>query len=439
MSNLYVYTLFDQKTGRPRCTGIKDGTTVKICDLYRPGAGKTIKKIDTTKKIIRKILMKANAEKRNILVAFDLPRDHREYHVYDVHLPDIQSSNSAVKDSEIVHRVLEKLSQTTPMEYQKIMANAAVVYQDMQDVGLLINHSPEYPIWSQKTFSGRSKTTSFNIQGFAEDMHVVPQGGQECDVMIHFDWICADIRVASIMSQDPLLNRAFVHSDPYTIMMNELNSASDEKITRDESKRYLLKSINSMDFTSVALMEVYPRLGRWIRRCKQATEEGKPLETILNRKFRLKRAKNELAVLNGVMQGSVAHAMQAALRRIWDKLPARLITEIHDCLVVTAAPDSTEIKAVIDIIAPIMLHPFEGVLDSNPAFPLNVSIGKKWKKWRLHQVYRENETINVTKQKQEAARNSQESEREGSQAEDQADGEAAEEQLQTDADCVVTL
>jgi hypothetical protein len=322
------------------------------------------------------------------------------------------------------------------MEYQKVIANAAVVYQDMEDVGLLINHSPEFPKWSQKTFSGRSKTTGFNIQGFAEDFHVVPQGGQECDVMIHFDWISADIRVAAIMSQDPLMDRAFTHSDPYIVMMNELNSASDEQITREESKRYLLKSINSMDFTSVALTEVYPRLGRWIRRCKEATEDGKPLETILNRKFRLARAKNQLAVLNGVMQGSVAHAMQLVLRRIWDKLPSRIITEIHDCLVVSAAPDGAEIKAVIDIIAPIMLYPFEGVLDSNPSFPLEVSIGKKWKKWKLHKIYRESEVINVTKERQraEAAADPPEVDREGQEAEEQQGGTAEEERLQEDSD-----
>lgn len=441
MSNLYVYTLFDLKTGRPRCTGIKDGDTVKVCDLYRPGAGKTIKKIDKTKKLIKKIILKANSEKRKIItsdfkahvLAFDLPRDHREYNVYDVHLPDIQPTKSQEKDYDVIHRVLEKMSGARPMEYQKIIANAAIVYQDMEDIGLLINHSPEFPNWSQKTFSGRSKTTGFNIQGFAEDYHVVPQGGQEYDVMIHFDWIGADIRVAAIMSQDPLMEEAFKKSDPYVVMMNELNSGSEEQISREESKRYLLKSVNSMDFTSTALLEIYPRLGRWIRRCKEATEEGKPLETILNRKFRLARAKNQLAVLNGVMQGSVAHAMQLVLRRIWDRLPSRIITEIHDCLVVSAAPEGNEIKSVIDIIAPIMLYPFEGILDSNPSFPLQVSIGKKWKKWKLHQIYRESGVTNVTKERQ-AARDSQEGSREGPQAEEQDSGEAEEGQLQEDAD-----
>jgi hypothetical protein len=105
-------------------------------------------------------------------------------------------------------------------------------------------------------------------------------------------------------------------------------------------------------------------------------------------------------------------------------------------LVVSAAPDGAEIKAVIDIIAPIMLYPFEGVLDSNPSFPLEVSIGKKWKKWKLHKIYRESEVINVTKERQraEAAADPPEVDREGQEAEEQQGGTAEEERLQEDSD-----
>lgn len=435
MNNLYVYTLFDQKTGRPRCTGIKDGNLLKICDIYRPGAGKTIKKIDKTKNIIRKVLLKASSEKRNIvtsdfkshIIAFDLPRDHRDYCVYDLHLDDIKPTNSYAKDSQIVDRVLEKMSTCTTRDYQRIIAQAAVVYQDMEDTGLLINHNHMSPRWSLKTFSGRSKSSGFNIQGLADPYHVTHPGGTERDVLIQFDWIGADIRVASIMSKDKKLDAAFRESDPYTTMMNELNQDSDEQISRDESKRYLLKSINSMDLTSVALLSIYPRLGKWISKCKTVANSGGSLETLLGRKFRLIRSKNELAVLNGVMQGSVAHAMQLVLRRVWDRLPGRIVADQHDGLIVTSAPDNVEIRAVIDVIAPIMLNPFEGVLDENPSFPLQVSIGKKWKKWKLHKIYRESGVINVSKEKQnvEEAENQREGCFEGQAEETEKVGENA--------------
>lgn len=425
MSNLCVYTIFDHKTGKPRCTGIKDGDNIKICELYRPGAGKIIKRIDTVKKAIREILLRTNASKRGIIIsdfkshiaAFDLPRDHREWNVYDVHLDDLEPAPTAEIDHDKIRKILLRLGDVKPQFYQKIIAQAAVVYQDMEDTGLLINHNPVWPKWSQKTFSGRSKSIGFNIQGFSDDFHVVPQGGQEHDVMIHFDWICADIRVASIISQDYELQDAFANSDPYVKLMNELNANnfSDEDINREECKRYLLKSINSMDLSSAALSSVYKRLGRWIYKCKEIAREGKPLKTILNRSFRLSKAKNELAVLNGVMQGSVAHAMQLVLRRIWDRLPNRLITEIHDCLVISCAPD--EIKHIIDIVAPIMLHPFANVLDDNPAFPLQISIGRKWKRWKLFRIYREKGFINVKeKPREDSPEDSTESGDEGQKA-----------------------
>ena len=397
MSDLYIYTLFDAKTEKPRCTGIKDGNTIKICDLYRPGAGKTIQKINKTTQLIKQIILKANSEKRRIITsdfkshikAFDLPLDKREYNVYDMHLPDIAPTNSKSKDEIVISKVIDKLANKNPTYYNQLLSNSAVVYQYLEDNGITVNSIPEFPKWSQKTFSGRSKTTGFNIQGLADEYHVVPMGGEDCDVMIMFDWICADIRAASIMSGDQLLDEAFKSSDPYTVLMDELNSGSDDQITREESKRYLLKSINSMDFTSTALMEVYPQLGQWISRCKGLIQDGKPLKTLLDRKFRPAHAKNQLAVLNGAMQGSVAHAMQLSLRRIWERLPDKIVCEIHDCLIVSSSPEPSQIRATIDIVAPIMFKPFEGILSNNPSFPVNVSIGNKWKKWKFFKSFRD--------------------------------------------------
>ena len=90
---LYVFTLFDSKTGRPRCTGIKNGDQVILRDLFRPGAGKSIYSIDNNKKLIRKIILTANSQRRPIvlsdfkahLTAFDILLDQRAYHIYDLH------------------------------------------------------------------------------------------------------------------------------------------------------------------------------------------------------------------------------------------------------------------------------------------------------------------------------------------------------------------
>ena len=142
-----------------------------------------------------------------------------------------------------------------------------------------------------------------------------------------------------------------------------------------------------MDFHSEALSDIYPGLGEWIMKCKSRLDgPSTSLQTILGRRFRLAHAKNQLAVLNGVMQGSVAHAMQRVVRKIWDEIGTRLITEIHDSLVVSSPRN--KIGDTVDMVADVMLHPFDGLLEDNPSFPVKVSVGKKWKKWKLLKVYR---------------------------------------------------
>ncbi len=414
MSNLYVYTLFDKKTKLPRCTGIKDGDKVIMVELYRPGEKKSLESIFKHVKTIHKLILASSEQGRSVVLsdfknhiqAFDLPCSADVYYdVYDLHLPDITPTDSSQKDHALIRKVLSRISEVTVREYQRVLANAGVVYQDLENHGLKVNYATRYPVWSQKTFSGRSKTTGFNIQGYSDHEKIRTITMPDDSVLIHFDWVCADIRVASLLSQDENLKRAFDSSDPYVVMMDILNKESVEKITRDECKTYLLKSINSMDFTSVALSSVYPQLGAWIGRCKRILSKedssDQYLETLLKRKFKRANAKNDLAVLNGVMQGSVAHAMQLSMRRIWEEFPQMLIAEIHDSLVVSCHPTKRHVRSTIETVAEIMLHPFKGVLKANPAFPLKVSVGKRWKKWRTMRIYRESGITNVqTKQDQ---------------------------------------
>lgn len=397
MSDLYVYTLFEKDGGKPRCTGIKAGNRIQTYEFFRPGAKKTIASIRQHKELIRDLILKANNLNHRIitsdfkghLIAFGLPLDVRPYNVYDLHLPDIGPQESSAKDIEFIRCVLEKMATTKVKDYHKVYANAAVVYQDLQNRGLENNYQAVFPVWSQKTFSGRSKTTVFSIQGFTDEHLVFPPGVGDKNVLIHFDWICADIRAASLLSGDQRLQEAFEKSDPYVYMMERINAESSTPIDRDECKIFLLKSINSMDFGSVALTKIYPELGEWIVRCKHEMDrKGGYLETLLGRRFRVARAKNQLAVLNGAMQGSVAHAMQNVLRKTWERIGNRVVADVHDSMVVCAPNESNEIMATVGAIAPLMLYPFEGLLPDNPSFPVKVSIGRRWRKWKLFATYR---------------------------------------------------
>lgn len=405
MKPLYVYTIFDPKSGKPRCTGIKDGSKVIISDLYQGLKGNPLQPIMERITKINELLMKSERVRPLVIVdfkkhiqAFSLNFNTRRVNVYNLSIPKLPIGHASDKDRQIVTKVLNKVSCHKPQYYQKVHANAEIVYNDLEVRGLEINHNPFFPKWSTDTFSGRSKTTGTNIQGWSENALIRPPGYNEHDVLIHFDWICADIRVASLLSKDSRLKQAFAESDPYQKMMEVLNENSDDKITRDECKMFLLKSINSMDFTSVVLTDVYPQLGKWIRKCKEIAESGEYLQTLLNRKFRVINAKNELAVLNGVMQGSVAHAMQCALRRTWELYPSRVVAEIHDSMVVASSSNPAELKSVINSVSNIMLRPFDGILKSNPVFPVKVSIGKEWKTWKPVYIYRKDGKENVRKE-----------------------------------------
>lgn len=404
MKPLYVYTLFDHKTNKPRCTGIKDGDRIIVLELFKgKGSGNPISKIFDRIKKIRKTLIKAEytrpiitSDFKRHIKAFDLEYSNRKLNVYDLHLPYIKPPKDTTKDAKIVERILEKLPSIQVSEYQKILANANVVYHDLEERGIEINHQKFNPHWSTDTFSGRSKTTGTNIQGWADGDFVRPPGYDDRSVLIHFDWICADIRVAALLSGDKRLEEAFIESDPYEKMMGIINEGGTDDLSRNNCKVMLLKAINSMAYDDVVLSDIYPQLGRWIRRCKaEATAENGHLETILGRKFRTARAKNELAVLNGVMQGSVAHAMQLTLRNSWEAFPMKVVTDIHDSLVVACDNNGPEVQATISSVAKIMLNPFRGVIDSNPTFPLKVSIGRKWKQWKTVRIYRESGVENV--------------------------------------------
>lgn len=398
MHSLYIYTIFDKNSGKPRCTGIRIDDNIITYDLYRPGGQKTIATINKSKKIISNLILSANSKNCNIILSdfkshlqyFDLPCDLRYYNVYDMHLQDVKPQDSFENDDILLHKILSNMHKLPVKKYQQLISNAAVVYHDLQNVGLTNNYVHVNPIWSLKTFSGRSKTSGFNIQGFTDDHQILPRRGSDRDILIHFDWICADIKAAAILSNDTELIKSFVSSDPYTHMQNIINAGSEEKMSRDECKIFLLKSINSMDLKSEALRKIYVGLGEWISNCKDDIEKPNGyLETILGRRFYASMSKNNLAVLNGAMQGSVAHGMQNVIRKVWEKLQTRIVCEIHDSLIVSSSSCTNDILSTISTVVPIMLYPFAGLLDSNPFFPLKVSIGKKWRKWDLFAIYRD--------------------------------------------------
>ena len=66
-----------------------------------------------------------------------------------------------------------------------------------------------------------------------------------------------------------------------------------------------------------------------------------------------------------------------------------MLAEIHDSIVVTSPPDADAVRSTIRTVTDIMCHPFKGFLESDPVFPVRVSVGRRWKKWKQAGIYYE--------------------------------------------------
>lgn len=401
---LCISSVIDQKHKRPIVVGVQTPKgTRQLYDIYAPGTGKPILQAEEEHNFISKLWNKALLNSLEIITsdfksqieAYDLPIAKSRYNVYDIGACGVVQNTSLEELHTIVSSQLDQMSTVEAQPYQLVTANAAVVYSSIQRRGVLHNGILRHPIWSQNTSTGRSSASVFNIQGIGRNSSedIKNPTGKQDDVLIHFDWISADMRVAAYFSKDESLRDSFLHSDPYVKLSSELGLLLDDeesnKIVRSECKLALLKSVNSMNSNN-PVFNVYHMLGKWIENCRMSLDEGSGLSTILGREFRSFERSDRLKVFNASMQGSIANAMQSAVRRIWEEVGDRLIAEIHDSLVISCSANSKSIRDTINKVAPIMLLPFDDTnLDvSKLDFPVKVSIGKLWNSWKPLEIWR---------------------------------------------------
>jgi len=396
MKSVYVHTLFD-KDRKPLIIGLYNPSTSKtrIFPLHIPGTGKSIFEIDDDKAkivlLLERLLVRGYrlvlSDFKDYLYAFGFPIAKEKLEVYDLFLPQIKPPNSLSKASRLLKKFLPKMAKMKPQPWQQYSANAAVVYQSLENRGIMAGTVPQYPVWSQRTYSGRSKTMVYNLQGTVEADQITNPAGTPDDAFIHFDWRGADIRIASLLCGDSRLLALSEKYDPYQTIADRLNQGGAANgVTRNECKIALLKAINSMN-TDLLILDLFPKLRKWIAASRTKLNAGEPLYSILGRKFVLVKGKKPLSIFNATMQGSIAHAIQISIRRVWEEVGDRLLAEVHDSMVVTCDRTKASMQSTIDQVADIMCHPFSGVLDSNPMFPVRVSVGTAWRNWKEHEIY----------------------------------------------------
>jgi hypothetical protein len=372
----YFCALYDRKM-LPVAAGVKTPNGSNVYPLYHVGAGRSIYDIEQSVKKLKRWIEKSLLQDRVLVVndfksiltgfKFELPREG--LNVYDVFTPLPKVQATFQETAFVINEMLSNIQKQRLRLWQKVAANASVVYESLERQGILVGGLHKFPQWTHRTVSGRSKNTGFNLQGTSANDSISDPYGSDSDYFINFDWRAADIRIAAILSGDTHLDEMSAGADPYQQLSDML------QIPRKECKIMLLRAINSIDIDN-PIFQMFPDLRRWMITQKQKLDDGQPIGSLLGREFF--NAEKPRSAFNATMQGSIAQAMQLTIRRVWESY-FRLLAETHDSI--TVACSKNNLRPTIRAIANIMCRPFLGVLDSNPVFPVRINVGTKWCQW----------------------------------------------------------
>ena len=377
----FVYTLFQhrgEKTPKPLISGISDGDNYYLLKMFMPGTGISLYEAEENKQRLAKLFEQeiyVNSLKDH-LWALGLPL-LAEYNAWTFQ-SSLETSNGIEDAEAIITKNLIIMGSRRPQKWERVLSDASAVYQDIQNRGVYVGYEKKMPIYDF-TITGRSKTSGFNIQGMTSDtdIRIIPYSE---DIFVHLDWMGADIRACSIMSGDAEMEEAFLTSDPYTKLASELND-----ISREDIKLEMLESIYSLNHDS-PVVEYYKDFQKWMVSTIDKMDQHGYTHSILGRQFSLDDQKARKTVFNACIQGTVAHAMQNVISRMYLIFPECVLTEVHDSVVLQCHPQV--VSNIVDKAVQIMLRPFEGLLKSNPVFPVKVSIGKRWRQWKKYREFR---------------------------------------------------
>lgn len=382
----YLSCLFDHRCNPPKphiaASYNSDTKDVQFYQLYQPDTKYPLYEAKANEEKIRELLNKEEvvlSDFHSYINAFDLDV-HRQFEVYDVNLPREQPSGNLASAKKRLLVQISSLVEVSTKTWQQLLANSQLAYAFLEKNGYYHNGKKCHSTYGL-TYTGRSKCLVNNIQGASADdsIHHIDD---EMDTFVHFDWVAADFRVASIISKDKYLQDSFKTSDPYTALYEALDS---DEITRDQCKIELFRSLYSMNYDS-DILNFYPDFANWMKESAEKIEIEGCSYSLLDRRFALEEDRTLKSAFNAQIQGSVVHAMQNVFYRVFKMFPENLLAEIHDSLVLCCR--QKDLKTIIPEVSSIMLFPLEDILDENPRFALKVSIGMEWKKWKLYKEYR---------------------------------------------------
>lgn len=377
---IYLWTVFDKRHSPPDplASMVYSGAKLHYFNLYMPGTKEKLVDIVERKKYIASLFNEeivVNDFKSHIQ-AFDLSLG-KDYRAYEI--PDYATEFPKAPD-ELKKFMASKIAQvkkTEIMPWQQLMAHAIIVYLTLEYRGVHHGSLEAHPQYELSTFSGRSKSLGFSIQSQGDGEDLV-HTDFKLNNFICADWIAADMRVLAHLSGDPDMNESYQTSDPYTLLATKMG------VNRQDAKSSLIKSIYSLDTDSRAV-QTFPKFREWMIATLEQIKRDGYSTSILGRRFYLKDASLE-TVFNAVFQGSVAHAMHNVMVQLQERLPANILTELHDSVVLCTSKDA--VRTTIETVKDVMLHPLRNMVENDPIFPLSVSIGGRWRAWRPYREYR---------------------------------------------------
>lgn len=263
--------------------------------------------------------------------------------------------------------------------WMKIKGQSAYIYSKIEKRGIKCNNKLYYPKYDTKTFTGRSRTSGFNIQGATKE-YPIEHPDNNNSIMIHFDWVSADIRMAGFLANDNIINNTFDNSDPYDYACKLLNN-EEFNISRNECKIEILKSLYALNPNN-PIIDLFPDLKEWVNKKIDEYNSNKVFNTIAGMPI---GKGNNKSCFNAIIQGSVAESIQSAMCQIWNKYE-NILTETHDALIICS--DKNSVDKWIKIGKMIMMNPLNNSDIAGPSMPVHVNIGKKWKNWKRFRTFR---------------------------------------------------
>ena len=223
---LTIHTIFDYKgpVPWPLATGVYNPKTKKFTyiDLYRQGPDTTLDivqgRIDKLKKVIESQPCSINDFKAHITAFGITPRlDYKAYN-----RPGMTEARQTEKEcKKDILLAIKAAKAEKPQLWQKVEAKAHVVYAMMEKNGIYDGVKTNHPHLDTHVLSGRGRSRGFNMHGMGDKSIVLPRSQGHC-IFVHCDWISADLRAASILADDKVLQNFFEHSDPYERIAEEL-------------------------------------------------------------------------------------------------------------------------------------------------------------------------------------------------------------------------